>query len=101
MVTGGASSRYLLEVKMPFLTDQRCKQKFPSIDSNLSLCAGETGENKDTCQADAGGALVVQHETDKRWYIAGITSWGYGCGDGGVYTRTSTYLDWIRDTLVS
>jgi secreted trypsin-like serine protease len=26
-----------------------------------------------------------------------LTSWGYGCGDGGVYTRVSLYYQWIQD----
>jgi secreted trypsin-like serine protease len=30
--------------------------------------------------------------------LIGITSWGYGCGQGtpGVYTRVSEYVDWIK-----
>jgi len=35
---------------MPFLTDTRCKQKYSIADIPTMVCAGETGENKDTCQ---------------------------------------------------
>ena len=28
-------------------------------------------------------------------YLIGLTSFGYGCGDGGVVTRISNYYDWI------
>jgi secreted trypsin-like serine protease len=31
----------------------------------------------------------------KKRYLKGITSWGNLCGDGGVYTRTQYYYDWI------
>lgn len=48
--SGGAVSRYLMEVQMPFLTDTRCKQKYSIADIPTMVCAGETGENKDTCQ---------------------------------------------------
>ena len=96
---GGAVSRYLMEVAMPFLTDLRCVQKYPDVDVTNAVCAGEVGENKDTCQGDSGGPLVVQNPVDGKWYLGGITSWGYGCGDGGVYTRTSLYSKWITQTI--
>jgi hypothetical protein len=35
---------------MPFLTDTRCKQRYSSVNSQLQVCAGEVGQNKDTCQ---------------------------------------------------
>ena len=39
-----------MQVSMPFLTDARCKQKYPDVNSAIKVCAGETGQNKDTCQ---------------------------------------------------
>jgi len=32
-----------------------------------------------------------------RYVLEGVTSWGYGCGEGtpGIYTRVSEYMDWI------
>merc|ERR1719189_3191857 len=32
-----------------------------------------------------------------RYELVGVTSWGYGCGEGtpGIYTRVSEYMDWI------
>ena len=86
---------------MPLLTDQRCKQKFNSVDTNTVVCAGETGQNKDTCQGDSGGPLVVQHASDKKWNLVGLTSWGYGCGDGGVYTRVSAFRTWVLNKITA
>ncbi|RNA13676.1 Serine ase stubble, partial [Brachionus plicatilis] len=40
-------------------------------------------------------------KSQDRWQLAGLTSWGYGCGDGGVYTRTSHYYDWIKEVIRS
>ena len=47
--SGGAVTRLLMQVAMPWLTDARCIQKY-NIDPTNSVCAGEDGQNKDTCQ---------------------------------------------------
>jgi len=94
---GGSVSRYLIQVAMPWLTDARCKQKYPQVDALNAICAGETGDYKDTCQGDSGGPLVVL--SNGKWQLGGLTSWGYGCGDGGVYTRVSLYYQWIQDII--
>jgi secreted trypsin-like serine protease len=97
LFSGGSLSRYNMQVAMPVLTDARCKQRFgANLDPNLGICAGEVGNNKDTCQGDSGGPLVVKNALDGLWYLIGITSWGYGCGDGGVYTRASFYATWVE-----
>ena len=35
---------------MPFLTDARCLDRNSDIDTQSQVCAGEIGQNKDTCQ---------------------------------------------------
>jgi len=60
------------------------------------LCAAEMTLGKDSCQGDSGGPLAI--EVSGTWTLAGIVSWGYGCADSqypGVYTRVTSYLDWI------
>jgi hypothetical protein len=53
---------------------------------------------------DSGGPALIEKEG--KWYVAGISVWGqpgpkgrgtYGAKEG--YTRVSSYLDWIHDTL--
>jgi secreted trypsin-like serine protease len=99
---GGTVSRYHMQVSMPVLSDAACKSKFGGtnnmLDPPTQVCAGVSGGNKDTCQGDSGGPLVVKH-ADGFWYIMGLTSWGYGCGDGGVYTRTSAYRSWVESKI--
>ena len=46
------------------------------------------------------GPLLI--EQDGRYVVAGVTSWGYGCGDygyPGVYARVTSQLGWILNAL--
>lgn len=39
---------------------------------------------------------------ERSWVLAGITSYGRGCGlrdHAGVYTRVSVYIGWIRSII--
>jgi secreted trypsin-like serine protease len=96
--SGGTVSTVQREVSMPVLTDAACRTKFGGANNMLDpvyqVCAGVSGANKDTCQGDSGGPLIVQR--NGLWYLLGITSWGYGCGDGGVYARPSAYRPWVE-----
>ncbi|XP_037947741.1 serine protease snake-like [Teleopsis dalmanni] len=57
----------------------------------------------DTCQGDSGGPLLMKLPNYNNIvpYIVGLTSFGSGCAAGtpGVYTRISTYIDWIEDIV--
>jgi len=63
------------------------------------LCAGGE-EGKDACSGDGGGPLVCQ--VGERMELAGLVSWGVGCGKEGVpgvYTNIAAYVHWIRETI--
>ncbi|KAI5640016.1 trypsin domain-containing protein [Phthorimaea operculella] len=73
---------------------QRVKEKWYNYTlTNTMFCAGK-GKTKDACQGDSGGAAVCDGS------LAGISSFGYGCGRGipGVYTNVTdaSVRQWIH-----
>jgi secreted trypsin-like serine protease len=56
----------------------------------------------DTCQGDSGGPIMYYSENEQVWVLAGITSYGRGCGlpdYAVVYTRVSVYIDLIQSIV--
>ncbi|XP_069102738.1 prostasin-like [Argopecten irradians] len=93
-------TRYLEKVNVPIITNSQCEY-FLGRNSVYSgnICAGFTAGGKDACQGDSGGPLVCKH--NGVYKLAGVVSWGYGCGDArtpGVYTRVSSFISWIQQT---
>lgn len=70
------------------------------------MCAGN-GKG-DSCKGDSGGPLMaIDTETypdHPYWYFAGIVSFGpIQCGTPGwpgVYTRVSSFMDWILQNII-
>lgn len=56
-----------------------------------------SGDGVDTCFRDSGGPVFVP--VGDRLEIAGITSWGDGCGVEGHYTDLRLFRDWISEAL--
>ncbi|KAG7478642.1 transmembrane protease serine 13-like [Solea senegalensis] len=98
----GTISKDLMEVSVDLIGRQVCNS--PSVYSgrvtNNMICAGHLAGGRDSCQGDSGGPLVCQ--TDSRWYLVGITSWGIGCGQAnypGVYTNVRSVLPWVYSKM--
>ena len=93
----GLNSYELLWARIKMLKHADCL-KGPNRDELTTnmICAG--GGKVDSCQGDSGGSLVVN--VNGKITLAGVTSWGYGCGvtgSPGVYTKVANYIDWIED----
>ena len=100
-----AGSRFLREVDVPTVATSACKASYarkPGYKGALigpaQICAGYIQGRKDSCQGDSGGPLVAFDRKGCPYQI-GIVSWGDECAAAdayGVYTRVSSYADWIR-----
>nr|XP_050858194.1 uncharacterized protein LOC127067400 isoform X2 [Vespula vulgaris] len=102
----GKYQNILKEVDVPIINNQVCESQMrrTRLGASFSLhpgfiCAGGE-EGKDACKGDGGGPMVC--ERHGQWQLAGVVSWGIGCGQAGVpgvYSRVSFYLDWIRQVI--
>ncbi|CAD7083721.1 unnamed protein product [Hermetia illucens] len=93
-------SAKLREAVVPIMSNKKCRKTAYGKDIKKSMmCAGYPKRGGiDACQGDSGGPLMVPE--NKRFYLAGVISWGDGCGarnHPGVYTRVPNYIKWIRN----
>ncbi|XP_076677168.1 chymotrypsin-C [Andrena cerasifolii] len=99
---GGPVSTVLMEVSVPIWPQEKCVESFVQRIPRTAMCAGAYEGGRDACQGDSGGPLLHQLGNG-RWVNVGIVSWGIRCGDAdrpGIYTRVSSYLDWIFENAV-
>ncbi|EDW00875.1 GH20777 [Drosophila grimshawi] len=97
---GGPISNTLQEVEVPVLSQQECRESNYGNDkiTDNMICAGYAEGGKDSCQGDSGGPMHVIGAAQS-YQLAGIVSWGEGCaqpGSPGVYTRVSSFNEWIE-----
>ncbi|XP_064424674.1 transmembrane protease serine 9 [Latimeria chalumnae] len=99
----GSTTCKLQKAAVNIIKDQVCQNIYNSF-SNTNhitkrmMCAGYIEGGVDTCTGDSGGPLACE-EPLKKWFLAGLTSWGRGCARPkfpGVYTRITTVVDWIH-----
>ncbi|XP_059265029.1 ovochymase-2 isoform X2 [Mustela nigripes] len=108
----GVLSKVLQEVKLPILTQDECMAALLTLKKPFSghtfLCTGFPDGGGDACQGDSGGSLMCRNK-EGTWTLAGVTSWGLGCGRGwrnnmrkdeqgspGIFTDLRKVLPWIH-----
>uniref|UniRef100_A0A8C5RB16 Transmembrane serine protease 13 n=1 Tax=Leptobrachium leishanense TaxID=445787 RepID=A0A8C5RB16_9ANUR len=96
------SSPALMEAEVEVISTQVCNNvdAYNGVITDRMMCAGDMRGGTDSCQGDSGGPLVC--EQNGRWSVAGVTSWGTGCGQAkkpGVYARVTMFLSWIRSQM--
>lgn len=66
--------------------------------TNEMFCTGHGGSSPiSTCNTDSGGPIVCR-DSNGRWYLQGVVSWGSGGCHPGYYSvnaRVSKYTKWI------
>ncbi|XP_048056798.1 transmembrane protease serine 6 isoform X2 [Megalobrama amblycephala] len=100
---GGAVSDVLQKVDVRLVSEDACVRSYGYLITPRMICAGYRSGGKDACQGDSGGPLVCQ-EPSGRWFLAGVVSWGRGCGRPdyyGVYTRITKLTGWIKRLISS
>ncbi|XP_053674476.1 brachyurin-like [Anopheles nili] len=79
------------------ISNEVCQRVYGSIIRDQQICVAADG-GRNPCQGDSGGPLTVEFGGQRLTQV-GIVSYGSirGCQNGvpGVYTRVSSYVEWI------
>nr|XP_045008163.1 transmembrane protease serine 12 [Jaculus jaculus] len=101
---GGNGTTILQEAKVHFISQEICNSEkgYGGYIPNTSFCAGDEDGAFDTCRGDSGGPLMCYLPDHKRFFVMGITSYGYGCGRRyfpGIYSGPAFYQKWLMGHL--
>ena len=103
----GEYQSVLKEVDVPIVSPGECEHSLRTTRLGQYyqlhpgfLCAGGEG-GKDACEGDGGSPLVCETGSGS-WKVAGLVSWGIGCGQPGVpgvYANVAYYRNWIDSMM--
>jgi len=96
---GSALPDTLQKATVPIVAQATCRSNYAGINTVTDgmICAGYAAGGTSVCNGDSGGPL--QFNSNGKWTLAGVTSWGVGCAWAnypGVFARVSSYREWIR-----
>lgn len=107
----GSFQSVLKKVDLPIVSRQDCELalryqtklgKFFRLHSSAICAGGERG--KDACEGDGGAGLYCQDLESGLIKVAGLVSWGVGCGQKGVpgiYTNLANFYNWIENVVAA
>ncbi|XP_049289233.1 phenoloxidase-activating factor 2-like isoform X2 [Anopheles funestus] len=106
-VQRGAYANVMKKITLPVIEHRSCNRMLrlaglgPYYNlREVFMCAGgEAGI--DMCKGDGGSPLACQTDSGT-FVLAGIVSWGIGCGGHnlpGVYVAVNRYVNWINEKL--
>lgn len=102
LTAGGPLPDGLRAVDLPIVDNDVASSIYgTAITGDLLAAGGLPDGGRDACVGDSGGPLVVPDD-DGQWRLAGIVSWGSGCGEPdtpGIYTRVSWIEPWLARTM--
>lgn len=87
----------LRSVAESLIDHAKCNNQFINYNQTFNLCLGGV-KDKGTCKGDSGSPFVCLHQTEARWYQAGIVSYGLPCALENVpdvLTNVAYFYDWI------
>jgi len=86
------------KLKIPFISNARCRQDVHrDVRASSHLCGGGV-VGKDSCNGDSGGPLIYRSNSNSPFWLVGTVSFGTricGVGTPAVFTRITSYVDWI------
>lgn len=86
-------------IEAPIMGNAACARYYLGNVKSSNICIRTKDTHKSTCNGDSGGPLAIR--TKEGPVIVGLTSFGIalGCEVGfpGVFTRVTSYLDWIEE----
>ncbi|XP_051930266.1 transmembrane protease serine 9 [Hippocampus zosterae] len=101
MREGGSLTNLLQKAPVSTIEQADCRQSYGDNLTPHMMCAGYMEGGRDTCLGDSGGPLACREDSGQ-WFVAGVTSWGHGCGRvgfPGIYTRVTSVRNWISSYL--